>query len=154
MLICHNKLKKEIVRISKFQNKILYQSKKIPDTFSTSSKRLQDPKWKSRLFSTIFVTSYQTLAQCMCQSSTPIRNIYNLHNILYKKIYIIQYRNHVLNRKKYIQWNILEIFHGTSICQLFINIKYSPICVMCLLCALCSSKQSQVQHVNFIMYVS
>ena len=78
------KLKREIVHISKFQNKILYQSKKLPDTFSTSSKCLQDPKWKSWLCSTIFIISYQTLAQCMCQSSTPIHYMYNLHNILYK----------------------------------------------------------------------
>ena len=34
--------------------------------------------------STIFIISYQTLAQCMCQSGTPISNMYNLHNILYK----------------------------------------------------------------------
>ena len=80
-------LKREILHISKFQNKILYQSKKIPDTFSTSSKRLQDLKWKSRLCSTIFIISYETLAQCMCQSSTPIRYMYNLHNILYKISY-------------------------------------------------------------------
>ena len=81
------KLKREIVHISKFQNKILYHQKKIPDTFSTSSKCLQDPKWRSRLCSTIFIISYQTLAQCMCQSSTPIHNMYNLHNILYKISY-------------------------------------------------------------------
>ena len=29
--------------------------------------------------------------------------------------------------KKGIQWNILEIFHGTFICQLFLKIKYIPI---------------------------
>ena len=82
------KLKREIVHISKFHNKILYLSKKdLPDTFSTSWKCLQDPKWKSRLCSTIFIISYQTLAQCMCQSSTPIRNMYNLHNILCKISY-------------------------------------------------------------------
>ena len=64
------KLKREIVHISKFQNKILYQSKiKIPDIFSTSSKRLQDPKWKSRLCSTIFIISYQTL----CTMYVPIK---------------------------------------------------------------------------------
>ena len=77
--------------------------KKFPDTFSHSSKRLQDPKWKSRLCSTIFIISYQTLAQCMCQSSTPIRNMYNLHHRYYTKYHTIQYRNHVLNRKKDIQ---------------------------------------------------
>ena len=47
--------------------------------------------------------------------------------IYYTKYHTIQYRNHVLNRKKDIQWNILEIFHGTSICQLFLKIKYIPI---------------------------
>ena len=53
------KLNREIVHFSKFHNKILYQSKKKkPDTFSTSSKCLQDPKWKSRLCSTIFIISY------------------------------------------------------------------------------------------------
>ena len=75
--------------------------------------------------------------------------------IYYTKYHTIQYWNHVLNRKKKdIQSNILEIFHGTSICQLFLKIEYISICVMCLLCAPCSSKQFQVQHVNFIMYVS
>ena len=82
------RLKREIMHISKFQNKILYQSKKkIPDTFSTWSKCLQDPKWKSRLCSIIFRISYQTLAQCMCQSSTLIHYMYNLHNILNKISY-------------------------------------------------------------------
>ena len=77
--------------------------------------------------------------------------------IYYTKYHIIQHRNHVLTveqKKKDIQSNILEIFHETSICQLFLKIRYIPICVMCLLSAPCSSKQSQVQHVNFIMYVS
>ena len=73
------------LKISK-QNPVSVK-KKIPDIFSTSSKRLQDPKWKSRLCSTIFIISYQTLAQCMCQSSTPIHYMYNLHNILYKISY-------------------------------------------------------------------
>ena len=121
------KLKREIVRIWKFQNKILYQSKKIPDTFSTSSKRLQDPKLKSRLCSNIFIISYQTLAQYMCQSSTPIHYMYNLHNILYKISYNSISKPCVEKKKKDIQWNILEIFHGTSICQLFLKIKYIPI---------------------------
>ena len=44
------KLKREIVHISKIsaQNPASVK-KKLRDTFSTSSKRLQDPKWKSRL---------------------------------------------------------------------------------------------------------
>ena len=99
------KLKREIMHISKFQNKILYQSKKeyLPDTFSTSLKRLQDLKWKSRLCSTIFLIQYQTLAQCMCQSSTPIRNMYNLHDILYKISYNSISKPCVEQKKKYIQ---------------------------------------------------
>ena len=54
---------------------------------TTSSKHLQDPIWKSRLWWTFIFISHQTLAQCMCQSSTPIRNMYNLHRILYKISY-------------------------------------------------------------------
>ena len=68
----------------------------------------------------------KTLAQCMCQSSTPIRYMYNLHNILYKISYNSTSETCV-EQKKSIQWNILEIFHGTSICQSFLNIKYIPI---------------------------
>ena len=37
------------------QNPASVKKKKLPDAFSTSSKRLQDPKWKSRLCSTIFI---------------------------------------------------------------------------------------------------
>ena len=104
----------EIVHSSKLQNKILYQSKKeLAHTFSTSLKRLQDRKWKSRLCSTIFIISYQTLAQCMCQSSTSIRNMYNLHNILYKITYnsilkpcVEQKKRHSIKYFRNISWDI------------------------------------------------
>ena len=94
------KLKREIVHVLEYQYKILYQSKQIPDTFSTSSKRLHDPKWKSKC-STISIISYQTLAQCMCQSSTPIRNMCNLHNILYKISYNSISKPCVEQKKRY-----------------------------------------------------
>ena len=68
-----------------------------------------------------FKISYQTLAQYMCQSSTPIHYMYNLHNILYKISYN-SISKPCVEKKKDIQWNILEIFHGTSMCQLFLKI--------------------------------
>ena len=104
---------RNIVLTSKFRMKSCISKKKIPDTFSTSSKPLQDPKWKSRLCSTIFIISYQTLAQCMCQSSTPIRNMYNLQNILYKISYNSISKPCVEQKKRYsikyfrnISWDI------------------------------------------------
>ena len=96
------KLNREIVHISKFQNKILYQSKKkeLPHTFSTSSKRLQDRKWKSRLCSTIFVISYQTLAQCMCHQVHQFA-VCTICIIYYTKYHTIQYWNRVEQKKIY-----------------------------------------------------
>ena len=82
------KLKREIVHISKFQNKILYQSKKkylIHSQLHQSACRI--PNESQGCAQTFFIISYQTLAQCMCQSSTPIHYMYNLHNILYKISY-------------------------------------------------------------------
>ena len=139
--------------------------KKLPDTFSTSSKRLQDCKWKPRLCSTIFIISYQILAgangvsagsfaQCMCQSSTPIRNMYNLHNILYKISYNSISKPCVEQKKKIFNKIFYKYFMGHLYANYFSKWNISIFCIMCLLCAPCSSKQSQVQHVNFIIYVS
>ena len=59
-----------------------------------------------------FIISYQTLAQCMCQSSTPNCYMYNLHNILQN---IIQFNIETIcwTKKRYsikyfrnISWNI------------------------------------------------
>ena len=101
------KLKREItlVHISKIseQNPVSV-TKKNPDrpTFSTSSKRLQDPKWKSRLCLTICVISYQTLANaCANQlhqyvqfAKYTIQNIiqFNIETMCWtEKIYSIKY---------------------------------------------------------------
>ena len=82
------KLKREILLISKFHNKILYQSKNylMHSQLHRNACRIPNES-QGHVCSTIFIISYQTLAQCMCQSSTPIRNMYNLHNILYKISY-------------------------------------------------------------------
>ena len=74
--------------------------------------------------------------------------------IYYTKYYTIQYRNHVFNRKKRcsikyfrgISWDIyMSIIYQNRIYPYLRNVPaVSP----------CSSKQSQEQHVNFIMYVS
>ena len=81
------KLKREIVHISKFQNKILYQSRKITWYILNFIEALPGSQMKVKAVLNNFIISYQLLAKCMCQSSTPIRNMYNLHNILCKISY-------------------------------------------------------------------
>ena len=94
------KLKREIVHISKFQNKILYQSKKNTWYILNFIEALAGTQMKVNNVLNNFYNFISNPAQCMCQSSTPIRNMYNLHNT---KHHTIQYRNHVFNRKKYIK---------------------------------------------------
>ena len=120
------KLKREIVHISKFQNKILYQSKKIPDTFSTSSKRLQEPKWKSMLCSTIFIISYQTLRN-VCVNQVHQFAICTICTIHYTKYHTIQYRNHVLNRKKRYSIKYFRNISWDIYMSIISQIKYIPI---------------------------
>ena len=102
--------------------------KRVLDTFSTSSMRLQDLKRKSRLCSTIFIIYDIKLLHNVCVNQVHQFAICTICIIYYTIYHTMQYRNHVLNRKKKdIQLNILEIFHGTSICQLVLKIKYIPI---------------------------
>ena len=76
--------------------------------------------------STFFIISYQTLAKCMCQSSTPIRNKYNLHDILYKISYT-SISKPCFGQKKKCSMKYFRNISLESICQLFLKIKYIPI---------------------------
>ena len=55
--------------------------------FSGLNIGLFDAYFSSRCITNPNLTESQTLAQCMCQSSTPIRNMYNLRDKIYKISY-------------------------------------------------------------------
>ena len=130
MLIFHegvssNKAKKKnsaYFKISE-QNPVSVK-KKITDIFSTSSKRFQDPNESQGCAQQFLYEFHIKPLHNVCTNQVHQFAISTICIIYYTKYHTTQYRNHVLNRKKDIQPIILEIFHGSSICQLFLKIKH------------------------------
>ena len=94
------KLKREIVHISKFHNEILYQSKKIyliHSQFHRSACRIRNES-KGCAQHDNFISNPCTMYPCA--NKVHQFTIYTICVIYYTKYHTIQYRNHVMNRKK------------------------------------------------------
>ena len=134
MLICHQgqgyqpTLKREIVHISKFQNKILYQSKKNTWYILYFIEALAGSQMKVEA---VLNNLYNFISN-PCTMYAPIKytNSQYVQFALYT-IYKISYNSIskpcVEQKKKRYSIRYLKIFHGTSICQLFLKIQYIPI---------------------------
>ena len=148
------KLKREIVHNSKFQYKILYQSKNnylIHSQLHRSACRIPN---ESQGGAQQFLWFHIKPLHNVCANQVQQFAICTICIIYYTKYHTIQYRDHVLNRKKRYSTKYFRNISWVIYMSIISQNKISIFCVMCLLCAPCSSKQSQVQHVNFIMYVS